>query len=252
MTDDLDVSTPPAPVDSRINLPGGWYFEQCNPPHGVIYALRTPKGQGFGIKGTGMSMGLSAVRAFAATLSGQTGGAVPAGNTAGRLSKAFLDGCQWFYKNSHDRHYSTQKKAAEAYGLKNGAVPAGELPPRTVEDLAQHIHDEVHGHPWTWPEHDDDTGKREGGYVRLTPSDVRSECREQALHIWRFLRLAEQPGGGPVAPGGDLRPGLKRAIKIVEDERETVSSLSLSYLRCGYILDNLRAALDGASSSGEG
>ena len=65
------MTTAPEPrpaVAEHINLPGGWYFEQCNPPHGVIYALRTPKGQGFGINGTGMSVGLPVVEAFAAAL----------------------------------------------------------------------------------------------------------------------------------------------------------------------------------------
>lgn len=52
----------------QIVLPGGWYFEQLNPPHGVVYALRTPKGKGFGISGTGMSAGKPVVEAFARSL----------------------------------------------------------------------------------------------------------------------------------------------------------------------------------------
>ena len=64
--------TPKASVTAseagRVDLLGGWYFQQLNPPHGVIYALRTPKGRGFGINGTGMSVGRPIVDAFAASL----------------------------------------------------------------------------------------------------------------------------------------------------------------------------------------
>ncbi len=67
------MTSPSSPVPAveadRIELPGGWYFQQLNPPHGVLYALRTPKGKGFGINGTGMSVGRPVVEAFAAAMS---------------------------------------------------------------------------------------------------------------------------------------------------------------------------------------
>jgi hypothetical protein len=49
-----------------------------------------------------------------------------------------------------------------------------------------------------------------------------------------------------------LRPGIERALEIVEVERETVSVSSSAYQRLWSVRNALRDALDGASSQGEG
>lgn len=70
---------------------------------------------------------------------------------------------------------------------------------KTVEELAAYLCDEfdfdlnpVHGA--SWPEHENDEGKREGGYVRLQPSDVQAYARENAKRILAFLGLPASPG----------------------------------------------------------
>ncbi|SCW57218.1 hypothetical protein SAMN02927924_01450 [Sphingobium faniae] len=58
-----------------------------------------------------------------------------------------------------------------------------------VERVAQWLHDEGgFDDAWsdrTWPEHPDDTGQREGGYVKLVPSDVQTKFREVAARLMR-------------------------------------------------------------------
>lgn len=70
----------------------------------------------------------------------------------------------------------------------NGAVEgrsgAGE---DAVEAVAQWLHDEGgFGDSFsgrTWPEHPDDTGQREGGWVKLVPSDVQAKFRDVARRL---------------------------------------------------------------------
>ena len=64
----MTAPSSPVPAVERIELPRGWYFQQLNPPHGILYALRTPKGRGFGVNGTGMSVGRPVVEAFVAAM----------------------------------------------------------------------------------------------------------------------------------------------------------------------------------------
>jgi hypothetical protein len=63
-----------------------------------------------------------------------------------------------------------------------------------VETIAQWLHDEGgFDEAWsdsaTWPEHPEDTGQRDGGYVRLVPSDVQAKFRDVARRLlMRFPR----------------------------------------------------------------
>ncbi|MCM0751993.1 hypothetical protein DEA98_14065 [Brucella pseudogrignonensis] len=70
---------------------------------------------------------------------------------------------------------------------------------KTVDELAAYLCDEfdfdlnpVRGA--SWPEHENDEGKRDGGYVRLQPSDVQAYARENAKRILAFLGLPASPG----------------------------------------------------------
>lgn len=58
-----------------------------------------------------------------------------------------------------------------------------------IEALAQFLHDEGgFGDAWdnhTWPEHRDDTGQRDGGWVKIVPSDVQAQFREVATRLHR-------------------------------------------------------------------
>ncbi|MDR6431282.1 hypothetical protein [Brucella pseudogrignonensis] len=78
---------------------------------------------------------------------------------------------------------------------------------KTVDELAAYLCDEfdfdlnpVHGA--SWPEHENDEGKREGGFVRLQPSDVQAYARENAKRILTFLGLAASPGASATRPTG--------------------------------------------------
>jgi hypothetical protein len=69
---------------------------------------------------------------------------------------------------------------------------------KTVDELAAYLCDEfdfdlnpVQGA--SWPEHENDEGKRDGGYVRLQPSDVQAYARENAKRILTFLSLPASP-----------------------------------------------------------
>lgn len=56
-----------------------------------------------------------------------------------------------------------------------------------VERVAQWLHDEGgFDEAWsnhTWPEHRDDTGQRDGGFVRLVPTDVQAKFRDVARRL---------------------------------------------------------------------
>jgi hypothetical protein len=82
---------------------------------------------------------------------------------------------------------------------------AGEV---AVEALAQFLHDEGgFGDAMTdrtWPDHADDTGQREGGWVKIVPADVQAHFRDVARR-WLGSRLATQPatsqeGERPLGP----------------------------------------------------
>ena len=73
------------------------------------------------------------------------------------------------------------RTAHSGEGRSNGA---GE---DVVEAVAQWLHDEGgFGDSWTahtWPEHSDDTGQREGGWVKIVPSDVQAQFRDVARRL---------------------------------------------------------------------
>lgn len=69
-----------------------------------------------------------------------------------------------------------------------------------IERAAQWLHDEGgFGDAWfnyTWPEHPDDTGQRDGGWVRIVPSDVQAKFREVARRM-----LKRFPAALPITKG---------------------------------------------------
>lgn len=76
----------------------------------------------------------------------------------------------------------------------------------TVERVAQFLHDEGgFDEAWsesaTWPEHPDDTGQREGGYVRIVPSDVQAKFRDVARRLCLQFPKAAIAAMQPVVDG---------------------------------------------------
>lgn len=68
------------------------------------------------------------------------------------------------------------------------AADAAEL----VERLAQWLHDEVdypdpHFPNYHWPEHPDDTGQREGGWLHIIPKDTQAQFRDIARRLATFI-----------------------------------------------------------------
>ncbi|WP_242183311.1 YuiA family protein [Sphingomonas sp. CARO-RG-8B-R24-01] len=68
-----------------------------------------------------------------------------------------------------------------------------------VERLAQFLHDEGgFGDAMTdrsWPEHADDTGQREGGWVKIVPPDVQAQFRDVARRWLMPRATAPSPRG---------------------------------------------------------
>jgi hypothetical protein len=71
-----------------------------------------------------------------------------------------------------------------------------------VERVAQFLHDEGgFDEAWlaTWPEHPGDTGQRDGGFVRIVPSDVQAKFRDVARRLVRgfpALQAADRTAQG--------------------------------------------------------
>ena len=81
----------------------------------------------------------------------------------------------------------------------NEQASAQAIPADEVEKLAQFLHDEggfgdaITG--CTWPEHLDDTGRRENGWVKIVPSDVQAHFRDVARR-WLATPKASAQGVG--------------------------------------------------------
>ncbi len=64
------------------------------------------------------------------------------------------------------------------------------------EQIAQFLHDEGgFDDAWsrrTWPEHPDDTGQRDGGFVKIVPKDVQAKFREVAARLVRGFKLDDK------------------------------------------------------------
>src|SRR3546814_3227783 len=58
-----------------------------------------------------------------------------------------------------------------------------------IEQVAQFLHDEGgFDEAWTnhtWPEHSEDTGRRDGGFVKIVPADVQAKFRDIARRLVR-------------------------------------------------------------------
>lgn len=80
-----------------------------------------------------------------------------------------------------------------------------------VEKLAQFLHDEGGFDnamtDRTWPEHPDDTGQREGGWVMIVPSDVQAHFRDVARRWLLPPATLTQQGAGTRPEAGEGERG---------------------------------------------
>lgn len=95
-----------------------------------------------------------------------------------------------------------------------------------VERLAQFLHDEGgFGDAMTdrtWPDHPDDTGQREGGWVKIVPSDVQAQFRNVARRWLMPRATAPSPRGfSRFDPPGlwESEPRLGRVVITEAGER---------------------------------
>lgn len=96
------------------------------------------------------------------------------------------------------------------------APPTSDAGEAAVEAVAQWLHDEggfADACPTrTWPEHPDDTGRREGGFVRLVPKDVQAQFRDVAR---RLLTQSAAAALSPPTSGEEMR--LREALPRLDD-----------------------------------
>jgi hypothetical protein len=102
----------------------------------------------------------------------------------------------------------TEHRPIHAPGLQDEAGA------REIEQVAQWLHDEGgFDEAWqaTWPEHAGDTGQRDGGHVRLVPSDVLAKFRDVATRlvsrfpgVTAFARPTEQQAVKPIVFEGGV------------------------------------------------
>lgn len=111
-----------------------------------------------------------------------------------------------------------------------------------VERFAQWLHDEGgFGDAWpdhTWPEHPDDTGQRDGGWVKIVPSDVQAKFREVAR---RWL-IGRNPSATSSREAG-LREALKGMLELVDAIQHNNPSIFIPSLNFNGKVVAARAAL---------
>jgi hypothetical protein len=116
------------------------------------------------------------------------GGAAPMRQIVAKLAKADCE-C--------DAHHGVSNcLSCQARALPQEVEPAAPVKRdltsgERIEQAAQWLHDEGgFGDAWpnhTWPEHPDDTGQRDGGFVKIVPSDVQAKFREVATRMLRVF-----------------------------------------------------------------
>jgi uncharacterized protein YjiS (DUF1127 family) len=116
------------------------------------------------------------------------------------------------------RHDVSDDLFAEVAAITHGYISALPLAPAEpvgeawVERVAQFLHDEGGFSEsytcCTWPEHPNDTGQREGGFVKIVPSDAQAHFRDVARRLATLAhRAARWPG----------EAGLVEALREVLD-----------------------------------
>lgn len=121
-----------------------------------------------------------------------------------------------------------------------------------VEALAQFLHDEGgFGDAMpdrTWPEHPDDTGQREGGWVKIVPSDVQAHFRDVAR---RWLMPRATPSQRLDAATVE-RCAIETRLAEVRKERDSFSPRATEsdvYATRRDILDEVVDELEGLLSA---
>lgn len=130
-----------------------------------------------------------------------------------------------------------------------------------VETVAQWLHDEGgfdDSFPGrTWPEHPDDTGQREGGWVKIVPSDVQAKFRDVARRLLTLPATAALS-----APQGEVERLRSAAKELLDGLTSTYRARNgrevgieaddgeKCYIVHSELVAGLRAAL--AQTKGEG
>lgn len=106
---------------------------------------------------------------------------------------------EWLMSSDHPIS-DWEREFAAAIDARNASPAAGDMDAKAfnmearpdagdedVERVAQFLHDEGgFGDAMTdrtWPEHPDDTGQREGGWVKIVPADVQAKFRDVARRL---------------------------------------------------------------------
>lgn len=113
-----------------------------------------------------------------------------------------------------------------------------------VEQVAQFLHDEGgFDDAWncrTWPEHPDDTGQRDGGFVKIVPSDVQAKFRdvarrlvagftqsirakalEDAAKVAEWAHMVPPDGGSPSDAEYEVAKNAAAAIRSLKGEQSS-------------------------------
>jgi hypothetical protein len=222
-------------------------------PSGLVDAVRTYREaeQGFDEGRVSPHQLAQARSTLDATLSGQQGEAVPAGDLPGveveRLTRerdeARADAERAEAERDELRDAPWPKWATEClkiirkhsgYDGYDDAAEGVDLPSELEETLGEYRQHARRREVAARVERETQSHRDAAMHAKKQVEQLRAELVAEKTRA----RLAEQP-----APAGGLRPGLEAAIKIVMDEMETVSSLSPSYERLQAILVGLRGEL---------
>src|SRR3546814_11782149 len=88
-----------------------------------------------------------------------------------------------------------------------------------IEQVAQFLHDEGgFDEAWTnhtWPEHSEDTGRRDGGFVKIVPADVQAKFRDIARRLVTGFCLSPTPTTEPDSGMVEKLREIKDAARYV-------------------------------------
>ncbi|MBH1992481.1 MAG: hypothetical protein I8H86_06300 [Sphingomonadaceae bacterium] len=127
------------------------------------------------------------------------------------------------------------------------APDRGEGEAERIERAAEWLHNEgSFDDAWpdrTWPEHPGDTGQRDGGFVKIVPSDVQAKFREVATRMLRVFPSALKPADA--TPAGE-------AVQMADRFRDALEEIADHYTDTGLAAKHMAAIASLALQSGEG